>query len=264
LDARRKIRSELSKSDLERYDRQMMIPGWGREGQERLRSSRVVVAGAGGLGSPALLYLAAAGVGNLVVVDKERFELSNLNRQILGWERDVGRYKAEAASEKLRSLNSGIQVEPLIEEIDDESVDSIVEGADVVVDALDNWRTRYTLNRGCVEKMVPLVHAGIFGLEGQLTTIVPRRGPCLQCIVPEPPREIASFPVMGATPAFFSALQVIETMKIILGIGEPLVGRLLFFDGWSMSFTVTDVARRQGCPICGQGPSDPLGTAELR
>lgn len=251
MDMRKKLGTELSNSDLERYDRQMMIPGWGREGQKKLKSSRVVVAGASGLGSPALLYLTAAGVGNLVIVDKERFEFSNLNRQVLGWEEDVGRYKAEAASEKLRSLNSGVKADPLIEEINDENVDRIVEGADVVVDALDNWRTRFTLNRGCVEKMVPLVHAGIFGLEGQITTIVPRSGPCLQCVVPEPPREIARFAVVGATPALFAALQVIETIKLILGIGEPLVGKLLVFDGWSTSFTVTEVARRRGCPVCG-------------
>jgi len=247
----KKPRTELSKSDLERYDRQMMIPGWGREGQEKLKSSRVVVAGAGGLGSPALLYLAAAGVGNLVIVDKERFEVSNLNRQVLGWEGDVGRYKAEAASEKLKSLNSGVAADPLIEEINEENVGRIVEGADVVVDGLDNWRARFTLNRGCVRKMVPLVHAGIFGLEGQVTTIVPGSGPCLQCIVPEPPKEIAMFPVLGATPAFFAALQVIETVKLIVGIGEPLVGKLLVFDGWTTGFTITEVARRRGCPACG-------------
>jgi len=197
LDAQKKYGSGLSNSDLERYDRQMMIPGWGREGQRKLKSSKVVVAGTGGLGSPALLYLAAAGVGKLVIVDKETFEFSNLNRQVLGWEEDVGRNKAEAVSEKLRPLNSGVEAIPLIEEINEENVDGIIDGANVVVDALDNWRTRFTLNRGCVEKMIPLVHAGIFGLEGQITTIVPRSGPCLQCIVPEPPREIARFPVVG-------------------------------------------------------------------
>lgn len=251
MDVRKRLGVELSEPDLERYDRQMLIPGWGREGQKKLKSSRVVVAGAGGLGSPALLYLAAAGVGNLVVVDRERFEFSNLNRQVLGWEADVGRYKVEAASEKLRALNSGVNLEPLVEEISDENVDRIVEGADVVVDALDNWRTRFTLNKGCVESMVPLVHAGIFGLEGQVTTIVPRSGPCLQCIVPEPPREIPKFPVVGATPALFATLQVIETIKLIVGIGEPLVGKLLVFDGWSTTFTVAEVRRRQGCPVCG-------------
>ncbi len=251
MDVQKKYGSELSNSDLEKYDRQMMIPGWGREGQRKLKSSKVVVVGTGGLGSPALLYLAAAGVGKLVIVDKERFEFSNLNRQVLGWEEDVGRNKAEAASEKLRSLNSSVEAVPLIEEINEENVDRIIDGANVVVDALDNWRTRFTLNRGCVKNMIPLVHAGIFGLEGQITTIVPRSGPCLQCIVPEPPREIARFPVVGATPAFFAALQVIEAIKLIVGIGEPLVGKLLVFDGWNISFTVTEVARRRNCPVCG-------------
>jgi adenylyltransferase/sulfurtransferase len=228
----------------------MLLPSWGTEGQTRLKSAKVVIAGAGGLGCPAAIYLAAAGVGNLVVMDKDVFELSNLNRQILGWQRDVGRPKAEAAVEKLRALNPEIAVKSLVVEITEENICALIQDATVVVDALDNWRTRFIINEACVNKRLPLVHAGIFGLYGQITTVVPGKGPCLRCLLPETPKEISRFPVLGATPALFATLQVMEVLKFIVGFGDPLTGRLLLFDGENMEFTTVNIERRLDCHVC--------------
>jgi molybdopterin/thiamine biosynthesis adenylyltransferase len=240
----------LSRAELERYDRQMMMPDWGEEGQKRLKSAKVVVAGSGGLGCPASLYLAAAGVGELVIIDKDAFELSNLNRQILGWQRDVGRAKAAAAAEKLRALNPEIAVNPLVVEITEDNVQDFIRDSTVVVDAMDNWRTRFVINKACVEEDVPFVHAGVFGLFGQIMTVIPGKGPCLRCLLPETPKETAKFPVPGTTPALFATLQVMEALKLIVGFGETLMGRMLFFDGGSMSFTVVEVERRPECAVC--------------
>lgn len=240
----------LTEADLERYDRQMMIDGWGAEGQERLKSSKVVVAGSGGLGCPASIYLAAAGVGTLTIIDKEEFELSNLNRQVLGWQKDIGRLKAEAAAEKLSAINPDITVQPLTVEITDENIQDLIQGADAVVDAMDNWKTRFIINRCCVENRIPFVHAGIFGLYGQLMTVIPGEGPCLRCLLPTNPKEVKTFPVLGATPGLFATLQVMETLKLIVGFGEPLAGRMLFFDGEGMNSTIIDVERRPECAVC--------------
>jgi adenylyltransferase/sulfurtransferase len=229
----------------------MLLPGWGAEGQERLKSAKVVVAGAGGLGCPAAVYLAAAGVGDLVVLDKDVFELSNLNRQILGWQRDVGRPKADTAAEKLRALNPEIVVKSLFVEITEENIHALIRDATVVVDALDNWRTRFIINEACVKQRLPLVHAGIFGLYGQIMTVIPGKGPCLRCLHPEMQEEISLFPVLGATPGLFATLQVMEVIKLIVGFGKPLTGRLLLFDGENMEFMAVDIERRLDCSVCG-------------
>ncbi|UCD72780.1 MAG: HesA/MoeB/ThiF family protein [Candidatus Bathyarchaeota archaeon] len=240
----------LSESELERYGRQMMLPKWGKRGQKKLKSSEVVVVGTGGLGCPASIYLAAAGFGRLVLIDKERFELSNLNRQILGWQKDVGRSKAEAAAEKLGELNSEIEVKARVIELTENNVHELLQNADVVIDGMDNWRTRFIINKECVENKIPFIHAGIFGLYGQITTIIPGKGPCLRCILPETPKEITRFPVPGATPSLFASLQVMEALKLIVGFGEPLVGRMLLFDGERMSFTTVKMERHSECPLC--------------
>lgn len=245
------MESVLSKSERERYDRQMLLTGWGTEGQERLKSAKVVVVGVGGLGCPAAIYLAAAGVGDLVVLDKDVFELSNLNRQILGWQSDVGRPKAEAAAEKLRALNPEIAVKSLVVEITEENIHALIQDATVVVDALDNWRTRFIINEACVKQRLPLVHAGIFGLYGQIMTVIPGKGPCLHCLLPETQEEASLFPVLGATPALFATLQVMEVIKLIVGFGKLLTGRLLLFDGENMAFTEVNIERRLDCPVCG-------------
>lgn len=240
----------LSQSEGERYNRQMLIPNWGEEGQKRLKSAKVVVVGTGGLGCPASIYLAAAGVGNLVIIDKDKFELSNLNRQILGWQKDIGRLKVAAATEKLKALNPDVAITPLSIELSEDNVNEFIENSDVVLDALDNWKTRFVLNRGCIDNGIPLVHAGIFGLYGQIMTIIPGKGPCLRCLLPEIPKEISQFPVIGATPALFATLQVMETLKLIVGFGENLTGKMLLFDGERMNFSIINTERRPQCPVC--------------
>lgn len=240
----------LSNNELERYNRQMLLPTWGNEGQKRLKAAHVIVAGAGGLGCPAALYLAAAGIGKLTIIDKDEFELSNLNRQILGWQRDLGRYKAEVVAEKLGALNPDITVRPLVLEIDEANIGELIQDADVIVDAMDNWKTRFIINKECVKRKIPFIHAGIFGLYGQLMTILPGKSPCLSCLLPKPPKEISKFPVLGVTPAVFASLQVMETIKLLVGFGETLIRKMLLFDGETMTFTVIRVEKNPNCPIC--------------
>lgn len=241
----------LTLKEMERYDRQIRITGLGKNGQLKLKRARVMVAGAGGLGCPASLYLVAAGVGYLAVLDKETVELSNLNRQVLHWGDDLGKLKSVSVLEKLRKLNPGVEVEAVPKEITPTNAREFVSGFTVVVDAMDNWRTRFVLNEACVRENVPFVHAGVHSLFGQISTILPGKGPCLQCILPKIPPEEEKFPVLGSTAGTLGLLEALETIKIITGIGEPLVGRMLHFDGETMSFQEIKVDRRTDCPICG-------------
>ena len=241
----------LLSSELERYDRQMLISGWGLEGQRKLKASKAAVLGIGGLGCLSSLYLAAAGVGKIILIDKDGFKLSDLNRQILCWQKDLGLPKAEVAKKKLEALNSEIAVEALVAEITNDSVHDLIKDADIIVDGLDNWRTRFIVNSYCVAQGIPFIHAGVAGLQGQMSTIIPGKGPCLRCIFPKDPPEVERFPVLGATPALLAALQVTEAVKIVTGIGESLVGRILFFDGKEMAFETVETERNDKCPICG-------------
>lgn len=251
---------DLSDSELLRYDRQLIMPGWGIEGQMKLKTSRVVVIGAGGLGSPVSMYLAAAGVGRLKIIDKDRYELSNLNRQLLGWQKDIGRLKAEAAKEKLEALNPDIEVEAVTLEITEGNAHEILRGSSVVVDGTDNWSIRFIVNGECVRLGTPFIHAGVRGLMGQITTVLPRVGPCLRCILPQPPPDVKRFPVVGATPGLFAMLEAMEVLKMIVGIGVPLVGKILVFNGEEMAFDMLEVQRNKMCPICGD--SVPINRGE--
>jgi adenylyltransferase/sulfurtransferase len=228
----------------------MDLPGWGDAGQQRLRDATVAVTGVGGLGCPISIYLAAAGVGRLVLIDRDVFELSNLNRQILGWADDVGKPKAEVARRKLSALNPEIEVEARVLTLTPDNVDAQIKGCDVVVDAMDNWTTRFAINDACVAQRIPYVHAGIYGFNGQAMTVVPGEGPCLRCIIPVQPPEMKNFPVIGATPGLFAMVEVMETLKLIVGLGEPLVGRLLLFNGEDMSSNIVEVQRNPQCPAC--------------
>ena len=241
----------LSPSELERYNRQILISNLGLEGQRELRASKVVVAGIGGLGCLSSLYLTAAGIGKIILVDKGKFKQSDLNRQILCWQRDIGRFKADVAKEKLVALNPEIQVEALVAEITKDGVHDVIGDADVVVDGLDNWRTRFVINECCVMQGIPFVHAGVSALHGQIFTIMPGKGPCLRCVFPKEPPEVEKIPVLGATPALLAALQVMEVIKLITGLGELLVGRMLFLNGKEMEFETVEVKRNVECPICG-------------
>jgi adenylyltransferase/sulfurtransferase len=243
--------NSLSQREVERYGRQMMIGEWGQIGQAKLKRAGVIVAGAGGLGCPAALYLCAAGVGRIRIIDNDRVELNNLNRQILHWEQDVGRYKAESAKEKLGRLNSDVAVEAVKITITGRNSRELIQGFDVVVDGLDNFRTRFLLNEACVEHEVPFVHGAIYGFEGFMTTIMPHETPCLRCIYPESPPELEKFPVVGTTSAAVASLQVTEALKLITGIGKPYSGKLLFWDGEDMSFREIKIMKRTHCPVCG-------------
>lgn len=241
----------LSSSELERYNRQILISGWGLEGQRKLKASKVIVAGLGGLGCPSSLYLAAAGIGKIILVDKGKFKLSDLNRQILCWERDLGRFKVEVAKEKLKASNPEIEVEATVAEITKDSAYNIIGDADIVIDGMDNWRTRFVINEYCVTKAIPFIHAGVSALHGQMLTIVPGKGPCLRCVFPKDPAEVKRVPVLGATPSLLAAFQVMEAIKLITRIGEPLAGRMLFINGKEMAFETVEMKRSVNCPICG-------------
>jgi len=240
----------LSRSELDRYNRQIRIHGWGTTGQRKLKASKVVVVGVGGLGCLSSLYLVAAGIGTLYLVDKEKISLSDLNRQILYCKSDLKKQKADTARKKLETLNPATKVEVLQEEVTEIRVSAVMEDADVVVDGLDNWRTRFIVNEHCVRKGIPFVHAGVSQFYGQITTVIPGKGPCLRCIFSKEPLETKIVPVFGATPAVMASLQVMEVIKLITRIGRPLVGRMLFLDGEEMSFEILEIERNPYCPVC--------------
>jgi adenylyltransferase/sulfurtransferase len=240
----------LTKNEEERYDRQMMIDEIGEEGQEKLHDASVVIAGAGGLGSPIAIYLAAAGVGTIRLIDHDRVDLSNLNRQVLHWEKDVGRKKVESAKEKLKSLNGHVAIEAREETIHEANVSALLDGFDVVVDAMDNLSTRYILNRAAIEKMIPFVHGAVSGFEGRVMTIIPGNTACLRCMYrgPVPPSK---FPVVGVAPGIIGVIQATEVIKYIVGAGVLLTNRLLIYDGLQMEFTQFKVKRNPNCEHCG-------------
>jgi len=238
----------LDETERLRYARQMSIPGWGEAGQARLKEARVVVAGAGGLGSAVLTYLAVAGVGELRIIDSDRVEPGNLNRQVLHGAQDVGRLKAESARERVRELNPDIRVEPVAERIHAGNVLGLLEG-EVVVDALDNLETRLLLNRAALERKLPLVHGAVHGLEGRVTTLFPGETACMQCLYRETvPGET---PVAGVAPAVVGSLQAAEVIKLLLDLGELLRGRMLIYDGLDARFREVRLKRDPHCPLCG-------------
>lgn len=241
---------ELSDADKIRYHRQMLMQGWGGEGQAKLQRARVFIAGAGGLGSPVSIYLAVAGVGHLTICDADRIELSNLNRQILHPEERIGELKALSAARTLGKLNPSIQVIPYTDYLDEDNVARAVGQPDIVVDCLDNFETRYLLNEYCLQHRIPFVHGAVSGMTGQATFIWPPETPCLACIFPAaPPKEL--FPVVGATPGVIGTIQALEVLKHLTGIGATLGGRLLIFEGEEMEFTLIQAGRVPSCPVCG-------------
>ena len=243
---------------MERYDRQILIDGMGERGQRRLKAARVCVAGLGGLGSPACLYLTVAGVGRLTLIDSQRVELSNLNRQVLHWQSDIERSKANSAIEKLRAANPSVRIEGKLEEITPENIDRLIKGADIVIDGMDNYPTRYLINGACVRAGIPFIHGAVEGFIGQVTTILPKKGPCLRCIIPQEPPKRPIFPILGATPGVVGCLQAMEAVKLIVGLGKPLVGRMIIFDGENMTFDEIEVKKDPGCPVCGKLPKKKL------
>jgi molybdopterin/thiamine biosynthesis adenylyltransferase len=240
----------LTPEENERYNRQMILPSWGQEAQAALKRSCVFVAGAGGLGSPVALYLAAAGVGTLRICDAGNVKLSNLNRQILHAEDRIGQNKALSAVQTLQAVNPSVQVTPLCDTITCENVASLVGEARLMVDCLDNFQTRYILNDHAVKTGLPLVHAGVNGFAGQIAFIHPPQTACLACLVTEaPPPE--TFPILGATAGTVGCLEALEALKYLTGTGELLEGRLLFFDGETMQVQEVRFDRDPECRVCG-------------
>jgi molybdopterin/thiamine biosynthesis adenylyltransferase len=240
----------LTPNEQERYDRQIMIGEIGQKGQEKLKRSRVLIAGAGGLGSPAAIYLTAAGIGMIRMVDHDHVTLSNLNRQILHWEEDIGRKKVDSARAKLRNLNREVEFEGLAETITERNVSQLVDGCDVIVDAMDNIPTRYILNRCAIEKQIPFFHGAVNGFEGRVMTILPRETACLRCLYRGPvPQE--KFPVIGVTPAVVGSIQATEVIKYLVGMGRLLTNRLLIYDGLQASFSEFTINRNPHCDHCG-------------
>jgi molybdopterin-synthase adenylyltransferase len=237
----------LSKRELARYKRQILIPEWTQSGQENLKKARILVAGAGGLGSAILTYLAVAGVGKIRVIDGDIVELSNLNRQVLHSDKDIGRSKVDSAKEKLEALNPDISVEAIKEIITKDNVFELV-GDYPIVDAMDNLPTRLLLNRVAVKKNLPLFHGAVYGFEGRATTVIPGKTACLRCLYQGVIQ--GKTPVVGVTPAVIGCIQATEVIKYILGIGELLADRLLIYDGLSMRFSEVKLKKDPNCSEC--------------
>lgn len=228
----------------------MLLEEWGEKGQERLSKACVAVVGVGGLGCPVALYLAAAGVGRLVLIDADVVEETNLNRQILHWTGDIGKPKVQSATEKLRQFNPHITVVPIHGRLTEATAEEWLKEAEVLVDALDNFPTRLILNRYALRERKPLVHGAIYGWEGRATTILPYETACLECLFEEgPPPGV--FPVVGTTPGTIALIQATEVLKLLLRVGQPLLNRYLIYDGLSLQFRIVKLRRRPGCPACG-------------
>lgn len=245
------MKSKLSELELKRYTRQLLLDNWGTEGQERLKSSCVFVAGAGGLGSPVAIYLAAAGIGRLRICDYDTLEVSNLNRQILHTHTRIGKYKALSAKITLRRINPHVEVEAFYEKIDRDTIAKLVGGADIIVDCMDNFPTRYILNEFAIKNRLALVHGSIWGWEGRLTTIHFPKTACLSCVFPDSPPS-GTFPVVGVTPGITGCLQAAEVIKYLVGVGGNLYNQLLLFNGMDMSFQKLNLKPDPNCPVCGK------------
>jgi molybdopterin/thiamine biosynthesis adenylyltransferase/rhodanese-related sulfurtransferase len=248
----------LSAEQKERYRRHLIIPEVGEEGQAKLLKAKVLLMGAGGLGSPAALYLAAAGVGTLGIIDMDVVDLSNLQRQVIHTIGRQGKPKTESAKEAISQLNPDVKVIPFQERLTSENVMRILEGFDMVLDGGDNFPTRYLLNDACVVQRKPNIHGSIFRFEGQVTTFVPGQGPCYRCLYPAPPPpdmapSCAEAGVLGVLPGIVGLFQANEAIKLILGKGQPLIGRLLMFDALGTRFQEMKLRRDPNCPVCREG-----------
>jgi len=241
-----------------RYARHLVMPEVGPDGQGKLQQAKVLFIGAGGLGSPGLLYLAAAGVGTIGIVDFDTVDLSNLQRQVVHADDRIGMHKTESAAQTIKALNPEVKVVQHVEMLTDANVDELIAGYDLVIDGTDTFETRYTLNDAAVRHAIPVVHASVFRFEGQLTVFVPFEGPCYRCLYPTPPPpELAPgcsvAGVLGVVPGVMGLLQATEAIKVLLHLGDPLVGRLLIWDALDGSFSEVTLRRDPACPACGTG-----------
>jgi molybdopterin/thiamine biosynthesis adenylyltransferase/rhodanese-related sulfurtransferase len=255
------VPKSLTPEQRERYSRHLLVPEVGEEGQRKLLDARVLLLGAGGLGSPAALYLAAAGVGTLGIVDDDVVDLSNLQRQVIHTTDRIGVPKVDSAEVTINALNPDVEVVKYVTRLDASNIMEIIDGWDIVVDGADNFPTRYLLNDATVRLRIPVVSASILGFDGQLSVFEPYEGPCYRCLYPvPPPAELApscgANGVLGVLPGTMGLLQATEVVKLIIGAGEPLVGRLLLYEALSATFTELKVRRDPECPVCSRPPED--------
>ncbi|MEI7479484.1 MAG: molybdopterin-synthase adenylyltransferase MoeB [Actinomycetes bacterium] len=256
----------LTPAQRNRYQRHLLLPEVGEKGQQKLLDAKVLMLGAGGLGSPSALYLAAAGVGHLGIIDMDVVDESNLQRQILHNLDRVGMRKVDSAKAALTGMNPDLEVTTYDTRLGADNILDIIDGYDVIVDGTDNFPTRYLVNDAALLKKIPVVHGSIFRFEGQVTIFDPYNGPCYRCLIPEPPPaelapSCAEAGVLGVLPGIVGSIQALEALKLILGLGEPLVGRLLAFDALEESFRTFKVRRDPKCPACGEG-APPIVIAE--
>ena len=247
----------LNEAQSKRYSRHLLVPEVGEQGQLKLLDSKVLLIGAGGLGSPAAYYLAAAGVGTLGIIDADVVDESNLQRQIIHNTKRIGKYNAESARESIEALNPDVKVVTYIDILDETNVARIIADYDVIIDGTDNFPTRYLLNDAALRANIPVVHGSVFRFEGQLTVFKPYDGPCYRCLYPEPPPaalapSCAEAGVLGVLPGIIGLLQATETIKLLLGIGDPLVGRLMTYDALAGEFSELRLFRDPNCPACGE------------
>lgn len=252
---------QLTPEELRRYARHASIPGFGLEAQQKLKAARVLVIGAGGLGSPVSMYLAAAGVGTLRIVDADAVELSNLQRQILHGESDVGRAKVESAADTLREVNPHVHLDLVKDVFCAANARELASGCDVIIDGTDNFPTRYLSNDVAVWAGMPNVYGSILRFDGQVSVFAPHLGgPCYRCMAPQPPKPgmvptCAEGGVLGALPGIVGSMQALEAIKLITGVGQPLIGRLLHLDTLGMNFRTFTLKRDPECPVCGENPT---------
>ncbi len=255
------VPQSLTKEQRERYSRHILVPEIGLEGQTKLLQSKVLLLGAGGLGSPTALYLAAAGVGTLGIVDDDEVDLSNLQRQVIHTTDRIGVAKVDSAEESVKAINPDVNVVKYKTRLDASNVMEIIEGYDVIVDGVDNFPTRYLLNDATVRLGIPVVSASILGFDGQLSVFKPHDGPCYRCLYPVPPPadmapSCGANGVLGVLPGTMGLLQATEVIKLVTGAGEPLVGRLLLYEALGATFTELKVRRDPECEICSKDPSE--------
>ena len=251
---------EFTDEQIERYSRHIILPEVGGAGQQKMLEARILLLGAGGLGSPAAYYLAAAGIGNLGIIDFDQVDLSNLQRQIIHSTERIGMLKTESAKKTIQALNPDVNVTLYNEKIDSSNILSIIKDYDYVVDGSDNFPTRYLVNDACVMENKTLIHGSIYRFEGQVTVFKPNSGPCYRCLYPEPPPPGMSpncqeGGVLGVLAGIIGNLQVVEVLKLILGIGEPLVGKLLIYDALKTEFRNLNLRKDASCPLCGEEPT---------
>ncbi|MBN1534938.1 MAG: HesA/MoeB/ThiF family protein [Spirochaetes bacterium] len=242
----------LTKKERELYQRQMLMPSWGTEAQEKLCRSTVFIAGAGGLGSPVIAYLAAAGIGNLVICDSDTVVLSNLNRQIVHSFSTLGTPKVDSAARRLAETNPYVAIRAICTRITSRNMSSIIGAPDIIIDCLDNFQTRLIVNEYAVRHSLPLLHGGIEAMRGQISFFTPPDTPCLACILPgRMKRSGRKIPVVGATAGVIGSLQALEAIKFLTGIGSTLRNRMLFWDGQDMRFDTVAISRNPKCSVCG-------------